>query len=146
MAHAQHTSDRPGGRPLDMDGLLCALVLVPPSFSRNRFFGMFQEPAVNKVRRRAARVRGIIRQLLGQGRQKAELTGEAVLDDGQVLLRFRVVGMSYDRTAALTQLEAAALRYALHRAGAGTLDDADKRLVEEALTRLGGVALGSGRS
>ncbi len=129
-----------------MDGLLCALVLVPPSFSRNRFFGMFQEPAVNKVRRRAARVRGIIRQLLGQGRQKAELTGEAVLDDGQVLLRFRVVGMSYDRTAALTQLEAAALRYALHRAGAGTLDDADKRLVEEALTRLGGVALGSGRS
>lgn len=129
-----------------MDGLLCALVLVPPSFSRNRFFGMFQDPAVNKVRRRAARVRGIIRQLLGQGRQKAELTGEAVLDDGQVLLRFRVVGMSYDRTAALTQLEAAALRYALHRAGAGTLDDADKRLVEEALTRLGGVALGSGRS
>ena len=129
-----------------MDGLLCALVLVPPSFSRNRFFGMFQEPAVNKGRRRAARVRGIIRQLLGQGRQKAELTGEAVLDDGQVLLRFRVVGMSYDRTAALTQLEAAALRYALHRAGAGTLDDADKRLVEEALTRLGGVALGSGRS
>lgn len=129
-----------------MDGLLCALVLVPPSFSRIRFFGMFQEPAVNKVRRRAARVRGIIRQLLGQGRQKAELTGEAVLDDGQVLLRFRVVGMSYDRTAALTQLEAAALRYALHRAGAGTLDDADKRLVEEALTRLGGVALGSGRS
>ena len=129
-----------------MDGLLCALVLVPPSFSRNRFSGMFQEPAVNKVRRRAARVRGIIRQLLGQGRQKAELTGEAVLDDGQVLLRFRVVGMSYDRTAALTQLEAAALRYALHRAGAGTLDDADKRLVEEALTRLGGVALGSGRS
>lgn len=129
-----------------MDGLLCALVLVPPSFSRNRFFGMFQEPAVNKVRRRAARVRGIIRQLLGQGRQKAELTGEAVLDDGQVLLRFRVVGMSYDRTAALTQLEAAALRYALHRAGAGALDDADKRLVEEALTRLGGVALGSARS
>ena len=129
-----------------MDGLLCALVLVPPSFSRNRFFGMFQEPAVNKVRRRAARVRGIIRQLLGQGRQKAELTGEAVLDDCQVLLRVRVVGMSYDRTAALTQLEAAALRYALHRAGAGTLDDADKRLVEEALTRLGGVALGSGRS
>lgn len=129
-----------------MDGLLCALVLVPPSFSRNRFFGMFQDPAENKVRRRAARVRGIIRQLLGQGRQKAELTGEAVLDDGQVLLRFRVVGMSYDRTAALTQLEAAALRYALHRAGAGALEDADKRLVEEALTRLGGVALGSGRS
>lgn len=146
MAQSQHTSDRPGGRPLDLDGLLCALVLVPPSFSRNRFFGMFQDPTVNKVRRRAARVRGIIRQLLGQGRQKAELTGEAVLDDGQVLLRFRVVGMSYDRTAALTQLEAAALRYALHRAGAGALDDADKRLVEEALTRLGGVALGSGRS
>ncbi|MCC6901766.1 MAG: hypothetical protein IT377_22540 [Polyangiaceae bacterium] len=142
----QHTSDAPRGGPLDPDGLLCALVLVPPTFSRNRFFAMFQDPVAGKVRRRAARVRGIIRQLLGQGRQKAELTGEAVLDDGQVLLRFRVEGLSYDRTAALTQIEAAALRYALHRAGAGGLDDADKALVEQALSRLGGVAVTSAQS
>lgn len=123
---------------MDLDGLLCALVLVPPSFSRNRFYGMYEDPRLRAVRRRAARVRGIVRQLLGKGRQKSELTGEAVLDDGQVLLRFRVEGMSYDRTAALSQLEAATLRYALHRAGAGSLDDADRALVEQALARLGG--------
>ncbi|MBK8998738.1 MAG: hypothetical protein IPM35_23700 [Myxococcales bacterium] len=143
MSQAQHQADRPSYRTLDADGLLCALILVPPSFSRNRFFGMFEEPRLRKVRRRAARVRGIIRQLLAQGRQKAELTGEAVLEDGQVLLRFRVEGMSYDRTAALSQLEAAALRYALHRAGAGSLDDADRAMVEQALARLGGPSLAS---
>lgn len=143
MSHAQQETDRPSIRPLDLDGLLCALILVPPSFSRNRFFKMFEDPRARKVRRRAARIRGIIRQLLAQGRQKAELTGEAVLDDGQVLLRFHVEGMSYDRTAALTQLEAAALRYALHRAGQGSIDDGDRALVEQALARLGGFALAS---
>jgi len=136
VTQAQHESFQ----PVDLDGLLCALILVPPSFSRNRFFRLFEDPRALRVRRRAARVRGIIRQLLGKGRQQAELTGEAVLDDGQVLLRFHVEGMAYDRTAALTQLEAAALRYALHRAGAGTLEDGDRALVEQALSRLGGLA------
>jgi hypothetical protein len=146
VSQAQHEIQREGALPLDLDGLLCALVLVPPSFSRNRFFRMFEDPSAHKVRRRAARVRGIIRQLLGQGRLKSELLGEAVLGDGQVLLRYRVAGMSYDRTAALTRIEAAALRYALHRAGAGEIEDDDRTLVEAALTRLGGFALPSAAS
>ena len=128
-------------RAVDLDGLLCALVLVPPAFSRNRFFGLFEDPDARRVRRRAARVRGILRQLLGTGRQKSELTGEAVLDDGQVLLRYRVDGLAFERTAALSALEAATLRYALHRAGQGSVDDADRSLVEQALTRLGGFDL-----
>jgi hypothetical protein len=131
---------------VDLDGLFCALVLVPPSFSRNRFFRLFEEPSAHRVRRRAARVRGIIRQLLGKGRMKSEITGEAVLDDGRVLLRFRVDGMRYDRTAALNQLEAAALRFALHRAGAGDIEEADRALVEQALARLGGPELSSAQS
>jgi hypothetical protein len=46
-------------------------------------------------------VRGIIRQLCGTGRVKAEITGEQVLEDGQVLLRYRIEEPS-SRWAALT--------------------------------------------
>ena len=69
-----------------------------------------------QLRRRAARVRGIMRQL-GDSRARAEIVGERVLTDGRVLLRYRVEEMGYTRTAALSALEAATLRYALHRSG-----------------------------
>lgn len=121
---------------VDLDALLCALTLVPTAFARNRFFKLFEDPAALKVRRRAARVRGIIRQLCGTGRVKAEIVGEQVLDDGQVLLRFRVDEIGFSRTAALTRLEAAALRFALFRAGLGKIDSADRELVERTLERL----------
>jgi hypothetical protein len=121
---------------VDLDALLCALTLVPTAFARNRFFKLFENPAALKVRRRASRVRGIIRQLCGTGRVKAEITGEQVLDDGQVLLRFRVEEIGFSRTAALSRLEAATLRFALFRAGVGTIEAEDRELVEGALERL----------
>ena len=121
---------------VDLDALLCALTLVPSAFARNRFFKLFENPAALKVRRRASRVRGIIRQLCGTGRVKAEITGEQVLDDGQVLLRYRVEEIGFARTAALSRLEAATLRFALFRAGAGTVSLEDRDLVETALMRL----------
>jgi hypothetical protein len=126
---------------VDLDALLCALVLVPETFSRNRFFGVFEQPGARRVRRRSARVRGIIRQLLGHRRHKAELVGEQVLEDGQVLLRYRVPDLAFERTTALSELEASVLRYALHRAGAGSLELADKNRVEAALSRLGAFAV-----
>jgi hypothetical protein len=115
---------------------LCALTLVPTAFARNRFFKLFENPAALKVRRRASRVRGIIRQLSGTGRVKAEVIGEQVLDDGQVLLRYRVEEIGFSRTAALSKLEAATLRFALFRAGVGSIEPADRELVESALERL----------
>jgi hypothetical protein len=121
---------------VDLDALLCALTLVPTAFARNRFFKLFENPAALRVRRRASRVRGIIRQLCGTGRVKAEIVGEQVLDDGQVLLRYRVAEIGFSRTAALSRLEAATLRFALFRAGLGTVDSADRELVESALERL----------
>ena len=121
---------------VDLDALLCALTLVPTAFARNRFFKLFENPAALKVRRRASRVRGIIRQLCGTGRIKAEVIGEQVLDDGQVLLRYRVEEIGFMRTAALSRLEAATLRFALSRAGKGSLASADRELVENALERL----------
>jgi hypothetical protein len=121
---------------VDLDALLCALTLVPTAFARNRFFKLFENPAALKVRRRASRVRGIIRQLCGTGRVKAEIVGEQVLEDGQVLLRYRVEEIGFSRTAALSKLEAATLRFALFRAGVGTLETEDRELVEGALERL----------
>jgi len=127
----------PPPQNVDHDGLLCALVLVPDAFARNRFFSLFEDPETKVVRRRAARVRGVLRQLLGMDRPKGEIVGEQVLDDGQVLLIYRVPQLSYERSTALSQLEAAVLRYALHRAGTGELNPSDRDRVRGALRRLG---------
>ena len=125
-----------GPTSVDLDALLCALTLVPSAFARNRFFKLFENPAALRVRRRASRVRGIIRQLSGTGRVKAEIIGEQVLDDGQVLLRYQVEEIGFLRTAALTRLEAATLRFALFRAGVASIASVDRELVEQALLRL----------
>jgi len=121
---------------VDLDALLCALILAPNTFSRNRFFQLFEQPKARRVRRRAARVRGIIRQLAGEGTSKGVIVGEQVMADGQVLLRYHVEDLDLTRSTALTELEAAALRYALWRAGEGKLDRADRQKVETAFARL----------
>ena len=122
---------------VDPDALLCALILAPATFPRNRYFALFDNALGKRVRRRASRVRGIIRQLVGEGRQQAEITGETVLEDGRLIIRYQVEGLSLHRTAALSALEAAAFHYALHRAERGPLDPAERRLVERTLERLG---------
>ena len=116
----------------DADALLCALVLAPGAFSRNRFFHLFEKPELARVRRRATRVRGILRQLSSG----AEVTGEIELADGRRMLRFRVPGLGLSRTAALSRLEAATMRFALARAERRTPEPGDRTLVEEALKRL----------
>ena len=121
---------------LDLDALLCALILAPNTFSRNRFFQLFEQPKALRVRRRAARVRGIIRQLVGDGKHKGVVIGERVLNDGQVLLRYHVAELDLTRSTALTELEASAMRYALWRAGESKLDRADRQRVEAAFARL----------
>lgn len=124
-------------RRVDPDALLCALILAPRTFSRNRFYELFEDPKLGRIRRRAARVRSIMRQLAGQGREPAEITGEQILEDGRVLMRYEVGHLRLRRTTALSAIEAAALHYAMNRAGAGPLDEADRERVERALARLG---------
>jgi hypothetical protein len=121
---------------VDLDALLAALILAPRTFSRNRFFWLFERPEAAKIRRRAARVRGILRQLAGTPKPAAEIVGERVLSDGQVHLRYRIEDLGFTRTAALSSLEAATLRYALHRSGKSPLSSDERRTVEEALGRL----------
>lgn len=128
---------------VDPDALLCALILAPRTLPRNRYFSLYEDAVLRRVRRRAGRVRGIIRQLTGTGKERAEITGEQVLEDGRFLIRFRVGKLSLQRTAALSSLEGATMRYALHRAGRAALAEADRLVVERALGELGvGLDLG----
>lgn len=120
---------------LDADALLCALVLVPGAYSRNRFFQMFEAPQLKRARRRAKRVRGIIRQLLGSGREPAEIIGEQILAD-RVLLRFQVANLNYQRTTSLSPLEAALIHYALNKQDGTPVREGDRQLVERALVSL----------
>jgi hypothetical protein len=132
---------------VDLDALLCVLILAPRTLPRNRFFLLYEDPRVKRVKRRAARVRGVLRQLLDRGPDRAEITGEAVLEDGRCLIRYRLPSLAASRTTALSPLEAAAMHYALHRAGGGKLEAADRRLVERALAELGvGLDAGSDAS
>jgi hypothetical protein len=122
-----------GPTNVDTDALLCALVLAPRAFSRNRFFELFEQPEQRRVRRRATRIRGILRQLVAG----AEITGEVELEDGRHLLRYRMPALGLSRTAALSKLEFAALRYALDRSKKREPDAEVRALVEGALSRLG---------
>jgi hypothetical protein len=130
---AQPAEAKRGPIDVDTDALLCALVLAPHSFSRNRFFELFEAPEKRRIRRRATRIRGILRQLVAG----AEITGEVELDDGRRLLRYRMPELGLSRTAALSKLEFAALRYALDRAKKREPDAEVRALVEGALHRLG---------
>lgn len=123
---------------VDPEALLCALVLAPRTFPRNRFFEMYEDLRARRAWRRASRIRGMIRQLSGtRGHLPAEVIGEQVMDDGRVILRYRVPHLGFTRTTALSALEASLLRYALHRARQAPLDAADQRRVHDALRRLG---------
>ena len=121
----------------DPNALFCALVLAPGSFPRNRYFALFEKPAFAEVRKRARRVRSVVDQLLGHGHPKAEIVGEQVMADGRVILSYRVADLAFEHTTALAPLEAAALRYALNRAGASPVSEEERSLVGDCLRKLG---------
>ncbi len=129
---------------LDRDALLCALVLAPITFARNRFFGLFTEPWARRTRSRAAQLRTIVRHFSHEKRG-ATLRELAPLEDGVVILRYALPHLSLERTARLEPLEIAIVRFALsrghrlpERANPSMIaTDDDRRRVEEALAKLG---------
>lgn len=129
----------------NLDGLLSALVLVPGSYSRNRFYPLFTDTDASLVRKRAARLSGIVRHLASRAEPKAVILEQRALDGDRWLLRYRMPIVGLSRTAILDPLEQAIVRYALDRAGVGAmlpLSDEHRRLVESALRKLGdGLAL-----
>jgi hypothetical protein len=128
---------------VDREGLLCALVLAPLTFPRNRFFSFFSQPWARRVRFRAAQIRSMLRHLTRAEEQGTHVHDLCPAVDGRVTLRYAVRGLGLERTATLERLELAVLRFALARAGvslaepAMTLIEEDRRLVEEALAQLG---------
>lgn len=124
----------------DLEGLLCALVLAPGTYSRNRFYAVFTDREASQVRKRAARLAGIVRHLASRAEPRAVVTEEKRLSGGQWLVRYRMPLVGVERTAILEPLEEATVRYALDRAGGGALSpisDEQRNLVESALRKLG---------
>lgn len=96
---------------VDPEALLVALVLAPSTFSRNRFFSLYADPEARRVRRRAALLRSIVRQLVAG----ADRAGLAPAASGGALLTYDVPSLGLKRTAALDALELAVLRIAVAR-------------------------------
>ncbi len=134
----------PGGADLDRDALLCALVLAPVTFARNRFFALFTEPWARRTRSRAAQLRTIVRHFSHE-KTGATLRELAPREGGGAVLRYGIPRLSLERTAMLDPLEIAIVRFALSRShrlpdGANasmTSTEDDRRRVETALAKLG---------
>lgn len=130
-----------GEDEVDRDALLCALVLSPLTFPRNRFFRLFSLPWAKRTRFRAAHLRSMLRQLAALDAEPTRAS--AMTDDGSTVVRYEVPRLGLTRTAVLDRLELAVLRFALARGGVVTSSptmqatDEDRRLVEDALAKLG---------
>lgn len=135
-------SERP-----DLEALLIALVLAPATFSRNRFFDMYADPAVRRVRRRAAHVRSIVRHLLLTEAREDGATLPFTLRStasGRIELAYFVPSLGLRRTTTLDPVEVALVRFALARAPRGKArdgaalppEDPDRLRIEAALRRM----------
>jgi hypothetical protein len=99
---------------VDRSALMCALVLAPATFARNRFFSLFTESSARRIRARSAQLRTIVRQL-AQDNPRAEL-GELTADaEGRFLLRYAIRRLKLRRTSLLDRLELALVRFAVSR-------------------------------
>ena len=142
----------PNGK-VDRDALLCALVLAPTTFARNRFFALYTEPWARRTRSRAAQIRAIVRQLAALT-PKPEFRELLPLEEGGAVIRYGVPDLHFERTAILDPLELSLVRFALSRrprpaahegaangrpppGDAMTVTDEDRQSVERALAKLG---------
>jgi hypothetical protein len=130
------------GAKIDRDALLCALVLAPTTFARNRFFSLYTEPWARRTRSRAAQLRTIVRHLSAES-PRPELREVMPLEKGGAVVRYGVPDLHFERTAILEPLELSIVRFALSRrpAQGGSfaplgMTETDRRSVEQALTKL----------
>lgn len=98
---------------VDLDALLVALVLVPHSYSRNRFFGLFKWPPARRVRRRAGRLRSLINELSANELEELQLDHD--VEGGGLRLRYRLSELEVRRMARLNAKELGIVQYALRR-------------------------------
>lgn len=114
------------------DGLLAALTLAPATWSRNRFFDLYKDPTVQRVRRRAGLLRGVVRHLARTG-----VEGLSETQDGEgCVLAYRIRDLGLSRTVVLSAFENAVLRVTLARAKGEPPLDPWKAIVDRALAQL----------
>lgn len=110
------------GLSVDPRGLLVALVLVPHSYPRNRFYELYRQPAARRARRRAALLRSVIADLTDGASGVTVKRAE-----GEVTLRYRLDELGVIRTSRLDDDELAVVKLALERSGKPhALDPVDK--------------------
>ncbi len=121
---------------VEPDALLVGMTLVPGFLSRNRSFALFEDPMVRRAKRRAALLRGIVRQLAGAVGAVEGL--EVVSETGARELRYRVPGIGVDRRAILSEVEYSCVAYLAGRARVAGLhaEPEDRARIDAALRRL----------
>lgn len=115
----------------DAEALVVALVLSPSSYPRNRFFNLFNVPALRKARWRAAQLRGLVNAL---ARPQAPICDYDLRphESGKVM-SYRVPTMNLRVRAFLQPHEAAVVELAVARirgeeAPPGALDTVNRWL------------------
>jgi hypothetical protein len=90
---------------VDLGALLAALVVLPESYSRNRFYGLYRWPAARRVRRRATLLRSLLADLLA-GRAEGIETAQS---DAGTVVRYRMTAVGGRRRTLLADDEVALL-------------------------------------
>ncbi|MDC0740163.1 hypothetical protein [Polyangium mundeleinium] len=103
----------------DLEALLVALVLVPGTYSRNRFFALYTDPEAAHARRRAKLLRSVVAEVTqSDPARRGHIVAIDERDDGGATFTYVVPSLNLRRTTTLSELELAIVRYALaHRAG-----------------------------
>ncbi|HSN99593.1 MAG TPA: hypothetical protein VLS89_14965 [Candidatus Nanopelagicales bacterium] len=127
----------------DFEGLLVALTLAPGTFSRNRFFDLYTDPAARRVHRRAKLLRNVVQHLGSpSGPRGVTITHH---EEGRALLAYTVPALGLTRTVPLDPLELVVIRFALGRGARDAAPDvlaalgpdpSDGPRIQEALSRL----------
>lgn len=104
------------------DALTAALVFRRAESSRNRNFAIHATRDGATARRRAARVRGLVRQITGTFGPAREVMVEP--DGDEVRLRYSLARVALTREARMSRVDLSIVRVALLRAGARLLPGA----------------------
>jgi hypothetical protein len=118
------------------DALVVGMTLVPGLLPRNRAFAFHENPEVRQAKRRSGVLRGIVWQL---AKAQGDVEGLVVRKHANGCeLRYRLPGLRIERSAVLTELELACVRYLAGRAGVAGFgaSEEDRAGIERALRRL----------
>jgi hypothetical protein len=120
------------------EALVAGLVFRIPEAARNRNFAVHQGEPGARARKRAARLRGLLQQIVGAFGPAHRVAVETH-EDGELTLRYALAKLGLLRSARMSVAELSILRVALARAGARLLPAAlvareeDKARVEALL-------------